>query len=152
MIHLHWGMDDPFILLHQKRPNSTMTTPNWDIDYVLTYGINAINITTMVPNFPVYLDHLGITLDIDLSTYFSSSYSELSHQDFRVLTSGNQQSTKKYLNYVTEQINNHKLVERIKKPTQIATSPLAMFPATDALQLDKIEQLMPYSLAKLIHK
>ncbi len=46
------GMDDPFVQLAQSRPNSTMTTPNRDIDYVLTFGINVRAISTMQPDFP----------------------------------------------------------------------------------------------------
>jgi hypothetical protein len=47
-------------------PNSTTITPNRDIDFVLTYGINVSNLSTMAPNIPVHLDHLGIVLDLDL--------------------------------------------------------------------------------------
>jgi hypothetical protein len=63
-------MDDPFIQLTQKRPNSTTLAPNRDIDYVLTFGINVINISTMAPNFPTQSDHLSIVLDLDLGSPF----------------------------------------------------------------------------------
>jgi hypothetical protein len=63
-------MDDPFIQLLSKCPNSTTLIPNRDIDYVLTYGINAKAMTTLAPNIPLTLDHLGILLDLDLEEFF----------------------------------------------------------------------------------
>jgi hypothetical protein len=54
------GMDDPFIQLFGSRPNSTTQTPNRNIDFILTYGINIVNISTLVPNFPAHSDHLGM--------------------------------------------------------------------------------------------
>jgi hypothetical protein len=48
-------MYDPFIKL-MERPNSTTITPNRDIDYVLTHGIDAVNLSTMAPNFCTYQD------------------------------------------------------------------------------------------------
>jgi hypothetical protein len=88
-------MDDRFVQLAQKHPNSTTLIPNRDIDWILTYGIHATSISTMVPNFPTHLDHLGINVDLDLRSYFSSSHSQLSPQKSRLVTSGNQKSTTK---------------------------------------------------------
>lgn len=37
------GLQDPFIQLVNARPNSTTTTPNRDIDHVLTFGVQCAN-------------------------------------------------------------------------------------------------------------
>jgi hypothetical protein len=123
----------------QKRPNSTTITPNRDIDYVLTYGINSINISTMAPTFPTQSDHLVIILDLDLGSHFSSAYSDLYPQQPRMLTFGSQKSSKTYINYVTEQVANHNLVQRMDHLIQKATSPLSPFSAEDAIKLNKID-------------
>jgi hypothetical protein len=72
-LRIQRGLDDPFRTLLGKR---TMI-PNWDIDYVLTYGIQVTSISTMSPNFPAHSDHLGIIFDIDIASYFPSTYSDL---------------------------------------------------------------------------
>jgi len=105
------GMVDPFIQLLSKRPNSTTLTPNRDIDYVLTYGINASAITTLSPNIPLISD-LGIILDIDLGTYFSSNYSNIATPSPRILTSGNTRSATSYIKYFLTQVENHNIIER----------------------------------------
>jgi hypothetical protein len=67
---LQRGIDDLFVQLMARWPNSTTITPNRDIDFVLTYGINVSNLSTMAPNIPVHFDHLGIVLDLYLGVYF----------------------------------------------------------------------------------
>jgi len=76
-LHLERGLDDPFVQARQTRPNSTTLTPNRDIDYVLTYGIKVLNISTLGPNYPCTSDHLGIIFDVDIASYFASSYSDI---------------------------------------------------------------------------
>jgi len=82
-------MDDPFISLMQARPNSTTVIPMRDIDYILIYGIKAEIISTLEPNSPAHSDHLGIIIDFDLSSHFSSSFSAINNISPRLLTSGN---------------------------------------------------------------
>jgi len=78
-VRLQRGMDDPFIKLLNARPNSTTVTPNRDIDHILTFGIDIINVLTLRQNTPCVSDHLCILFDIDVQTFFSSSYSDISH-------------------------------------------------------------------------
>jgi len=84
-LRLQRGMDDPFIQLMQSRPNSTTIHPNRDTDYVFTYGIHIANITTLSPNLPATSDHLGIVFDVDVASYFSSSYSTICSPNPRIL-------------------------------------------------------------------
>jgi hypothetical protein len=88
-LRLQRGTDNPFIQLLGRRPNSTTTTPNRDIDFLLTYGISVKNISTLLPNTPAHSDHLGIVYDLDLGSFFSSVYSEVCTIPPRALTSGN---------------------------------------------------------------
>ncbi len=78
---LQRGMDDPFVQLAghhpNSHPNSTTQTPNRDIYFILTYGINVINISTMGPNIPSHSDHLGMVFDLDIQSFFSSTYSDI---------------------------------------------------------------------------
>jgi hypothetical protein len=113
-LRLQRGMDDPFIQLMQARPNSTTIHPNWDIDYILTHGINIVNITTLPPNIPATSDHLGIVFDIDIASYFSSSYSNICSPNPRMLSSGNQQSVDTYTKFILEQVKKYKLEERLQ--------------------------------------
>jgi len=46
-LRIQRGMEDPFIKLLNSRPNSTTIIPNRDIDYVLTYGVDIMNISTL---------------------------------------------------------------------------------------------------------
>jgi hypothetical protein len=128
-LRLQRGLDDPFIQLVGRRPNSTTYNPNRDIDYVLTYGINATSISTLAPNSPTHSDHLGIVFDLDLGTYFSSIYSQISTPNHRILTSGNLQSNQNYITYFTQQIKTHKIVERTEVLyTKATASPPAFSP------------------------
>jgi endonuclease/exonuclease/phosphatase family metal-dependent hydrolase len=56
-----------------------MQTPHRDIDYVSKFGIHVMNISTLGINYPVISDHLGIILDLDLASYFSSDYSDIAN-------------------------------------------------------------------------
>jgi len=85
-LRLQRGMDDPFIKLFNSRPNSTTIIPNRDIDYILTYGVDISNISTLHQNLPCCSDHLGILKDIDLEKFFSSSYSDINSISPRSLT------------------------------------------------------------------
>ncbi len=51
-LKLQRGMDDPFVQLVNQCPNSTTLTPNRDIDYKLTFGIN---IPVSLPFAPTFL-------------------------------------------------------------------------------------------------
>jgi hypothetical protein len=59
------------------------------MDWVLTYGISALSISTLALNIPAISDHLGILLDFDLESYFSSSFLALATFPTQNLTSGN---------------------------------------------------------------
>jgi hypothetical protein len=69
-LRLQCGLDDLFIQLVSSRPNSTTLTPNHDIDYILTHGIQISNISTLEPNTPAHSDHLGIVFDINMADFF----------------------------------------------------------------------------------
>jgi len=70
MVEDQRGMDDPFVTLVDARPNSMTVTPHCDIDFILTYGVFAANITTLPPNTPSHSDHLEILIDINLHSFF----------------------------------------------------------------------------------
>jgi hypothetical protein len=140
-------MEDPFVKLVNFRPNSTTVIPNRDIDFILTYGINVTNISTLSPNSPATLDHLGIILDIDLASHFSSTYSDLGSLPYRMLTSGNWRSVEMYTNYVSDQVKTHKLVDQIKTLMDKASNPNVTFSEEDVTALNLIdEQLTTFML------
>ncbi len=91
--------------MYGSRPNFTTQTPNGDIDYVLTYGIKFSGISTLQIKQPAVSDYLGIVFNIDMESFFSSSYSDISHMIQRSLTSGNQWSVKAYIDYMMEQFD-----------------------------------------------
>lgn len=62
----------PFLRLTGAHPHSTTLTPLRDIDFILTHGIQVTHVTTLHPNTPACSDHLGMVLDIDVVTFFSS--------------------------------------------------------------------------------
>jgi len=132
------GMVDPFIQLLSKRPNSTTLTPNRDIDYVLTYGMNASAITTLSPNIPLISD-LGIILDIDLGSYFSSNYSNIATPSPRILTSGNTRSTTSYIKYFSKQVENHNIIERTHQLLTKAPMDPPTFDGNDAILLNRLD-------------
>jgi hypothetical protein len=104
-------MDDPFITLTSHHPNSMTQTPNRDIDFILTYGIEITNISALPLNTPAISVHLGIIFDINLEAHFSSKYSDITNNIPRLLTCGNKNSVESYLSYVHEQIEIHKIWE-----------------------------------------
>jgi hypothetical protein len=147
-LRLQRGMDDPFIQLLQSRPNSTTIHPNRDIDYILTRGINIVNITTLSSNMPATSDHLGIVFDIDVASYFSSLYSNICSPNPRMLTSGNRRSVDTYTKFVLEQVKKHKLEERLQSLADKASVPSSVFTADDVLALNIIDdQLTSFLLA-----
>ncbi len=83
------GMSDPFTQLVGRHPNSTTHTPNSDIDYIYTYGIQPCAISTLQINFPATSNHLAIAFDLDLETFCSTSFSDMGTLPPRLLTSGN---------------------------------------------------------------
>ncbi len=107
--------------------------PNRDIDYVLTYGIRVVNISTIWLNYPVTSDHLGIIFDLDIESYFKSSYLDIAPNPPRSLTSVNGKSN------VTKQIHLHKLVDRIDILLQKATNASLSFMESDARDLNDID-------------
>jgi len=117
-------MDDPFVALTGHRPNSTTQTPRRDIDYVLTFGIAAESISTILINNPATSDHLGIILDINLAAHFSSAFSEIHSMPSHSLTSGNKSSVDAYLSYVHKQIDIHNISDRVDKLFTITQGPL----------------------------
>jgi hypothetical protein len=139
-LHLQRGLEDPFITLAGCRPNSMTTTANRDIDFILTYGIQVQNITTLYPNCPSHSDHLGIVFDIDLASYFSARYSDIAPTPSRQLSSGNFWSVNKYLEYVKDQIVNHKLAEKVDELVSLATDKNYVFTSHDASLLKEIDQ------------
>lgn len=112
-LHLQRGMDDPFITLTGHWPNSTTQTPGRDIDYILPFDISISNITTIPINCPAISDHLGIIMDINLASHFSSVFSEPHLQPSWSLTSGNEKSVDSYLAYAHKQIDTHNIINRL---------------------------------------
>jgi len=106
---LQRGLTDPFIKLVNSRPNSTTLIPNRDIDFVLTYGIDIVNISTLHPDNPCQSDHLGKVFDIDLNKFFSSSYSDIMSASPSLLTFGNLKAVTSYIKYITDQVTIHKI-------------------------------------------
>lgn len=119
-LRLEHGLSDPFIQLMGRRPNSTTTQPNRDIDYVFTYGIEACHITTLGLNNPAHSDHLGIGIDIDIASYFNGTYSSISSFPTRKLTSGNPRAVEKHLAYAKDQLKIHNISQRIQELDDIS--------------------------------
>jgi len=138
-LRLQGGMDDLFINILNARPNSTTVIPNRDIDYVLTYGIDIVNISTLQQNNPCFSDHLGIVFDIDLEKFFSSSYADISSISPRALTSGNVKSVTSYLKYISEQISTHKLEEKVSILVEKAQLDPMGFAEEDSNDLNQID-------------
>jgi hypothetical protein len=119
-LRIERGLDDPFLMLIGSLPNSTTTTPQRDIDYVLTHGIQAKSISTLQINNPAQSDHLGIVIDFDLETLFSSRFSTIQETVPRLLNAGNKSSVDAYIKYVCAQCADHKLLERATELQQLA--------------------------------
>jgi hypothetical protein len=147
-LRIQRGMDDPFVQLMNSRPNSTTIFPNRDIDYVLTYGINVPNISTMGPNTLAHSDHQAIVLDLDLASFFSSKYSDLGSLSVWLLTSGNKKSYETYTSSVMEQIKTHKLDEHVQLLLNKAIDNPNSFSMDDVKQLNIIDpQLTDFMLS-----
>jgi hypothetical protein len=108
-LKMEHGLDDPFIELCGQRPPTTTLHPGRDIDYILTWGINATGITTLEVNTPAQSDHYGICIDIDISRLFQGKYGELSLTPARQLTTKNVRAKNSYIQYIKEQWATHKL-------------------------------------------
>jgi len=102
------GMEDPFITLTGHCLNSTTQTPNWDIDFILSYGIQNTNTSTLPVNTLAISDHPGILFDINLEAHLSSKNSDITNSIPRLLTSGNKSSADPYLSYIDEQLDTQK--------------------------------------------
>jgi hypothetical protein len=101
--------------------------------------MNIRAISTLHPEFLCHSDHLGIVFDIDLQTFFDSKYSDVSTLSPRLLTSGNLKSVFSYIKYVSAQIKQRKLVEKVQVLFDKTTSPSSAFTVTDAKTLNKID-------------
>jgi hypothetical protein len=115
------GLEAPFISLTGYRPNSTTVHPQRDTDYILTFGISAINVSTLNMNLPAHSDHLGILPDLDLAVFFSSKFSSTHQLLPRILNAGNKTTVDSYVKYSTEQITKHKILERLQVSFDLAT-------------------------------
>jgi hypothetical protein len=141
-LRLQRGMDDPFISLMQARPNSTTFTPMRDIDYILTYGIKAEIISTLEPNSPAHSDHLGIVINFDLSSHFSSTFSDINNTSPRLLTSGNNSTVSKYIEYVTDQVIHHKLDTKIDQLLSKIHNNPTILSIEDHAELNMIDSML----------
>jgi hypothetical protein len=108
-----YGMTDPFIELLNNRPNTTTLTPGRDIDYILTYGLNIQNISTLGINMPARSDHQGIGIDICTEELFTGRYSTLHQQPRRLLTLNNVRAKITYVKYITDAVVQHNLLNRL---------------------------------------
>jgi len=113
-LRIQRGMDDPIRILLGQHPNSTTIHPNRDIDFILTFGNDVDNISTLIPDYPAHSDHLGIALDVNLKRFFSSTFSDASYCPPQSLSSGNGKSVTKYINYVSVQFLIHKIPARLQ--------------------------------------
>jgi hypothetical protein len=142
------GMDDPFIQLVGHWPNSTTQTPNREIDFVLTFGINIINISTLEPNIPSYSDHLGLLFDLDIKSFFSSQYSDICKVSPRPLTSGNEASVNQYIKYVTDQFLQHNIPNWVQGIMEYAVANKGPLPCVEASLLNSLDnQITEITLA-----
>ena len=120
-------------------PNSTTATPYRDIDFILTYGIDASDISTLDLDTPAHSAYLGKLIDFDLSAHFSSKYSDVSQVSPRLLSSGNITLVSSYIDYVTTQTNNHKLDDKVYELLQRTIQDPKTFSVDDADLLNSID-------------
>jgi len=139
-LRIQHGMDDPFVKTLGQCPNSTTQLPNRDIDYILTFGIDIKNISTLAPNIPSHSDHLGFIFDVDVHSYFSSSFSNLYDPAPRSLTANNEKSVSSYIKYVSDQVKHHKLDYRLSSLLQKAIQSPGTFLNDDHFELNQIDQ------------
>lgn len=111
-LRVKYGLVDPFLELMGCRPNTTTSTPGRDIDYILTHGVDIRHITTLGMHMPAISDHQGIGIDIDISTFFSGTYSTLANTPNRLLTVNNIKVKQAYLKYIPKETETHKLWEK----------------------------------------
>jgi hypothetical protein len=94
------GMDDPFIKLHGSRPPTTTIHKDCGIDTIFTWNVCPIAISTLPVNTPASSNHLGLLLDIDISTLFNSKVCAATPQMRQSLTSQNVKAREKYINFL----------------------------------------------------
>jgi hypothetical protein len=136
---LQRGLTDPFKKLVNSRPNSTTIIPNRDIDFVLSYGIDIVNKSTLHLDNPCQSDHLGIAFDLDLNKFFSSSYSDIMSVSPRLLTSGNLKAVTSYIKYITDQVKIHRIEDKVNTlGDKVAHNP-SDFNQEDAAELNHLD-------------
>ncbi len=84
-------------------------------------------------------DHFGIIIDLDLTSFFSSSFSDLTTQTPRSLTSGNKKSVDNYLKLVAERFTDHNFFQRVEELYDIVTSNPSTFLAQNIKSLNMID-------------
>lgn len=104
-------MQDPFIEYFDHRPNTTTHTPNRDIDYILTYGLPPVKVTTLEYDLPTKSDHIGICLNIPVEVLFCGKYSGLEQWPTRQLTLQNIKAKQRDIKYIQKEFNAQKLME-----------------------------------------
>jgi hypothetical protein len=114
-------------------------TPNRDIDFGLTYGVNLSAISTLGINNPASSDHLGICFDIDMEAFFHGSCSDVFTNKPRGLSSGHSPSVFAYIQYVEKQITRPRLWKRTMELYDIASIPPKDFTADHIHQLNAID-------------
>jgi hypothetical protein len=134
------GLLDPFVELHGHRPNSTTINPNRDIDYVFTWNISPVHISTLPIHTPASSDHLGILIDFDLATFFETSFSDIASPPTRFLTSGNKKSVDSYTAFLLDQFSNHKIQQRTFDLLDKALKDPTQFSPEDQRRLNSLDQ------------
>ncbi len=104
-------MQDPFVELCSIRPPTTTIHPNRGIDYVLTYNIMPVSISTLLTNSPSKSDHLGICIDIDIASAFGGPYSSLGFYPIRKLSTKNAWAKEACFSHIISQHNSHNLLD-----------------------------------------
>jgi len=84
-------------------------------------------------------DHFGIIIDLDLTSFFSSSFSDLTTRTPRSLTSGNKKSVDNYLKLVAERFTDHKFFQRVEELYDIVTSNPSTFSAQNIKSFNTID-------------
>jgi hypothetical protein len=130
---------DSFIQLVNSRPNSTTLIPNRDIDFILSYSIDIVNISTLHQNTPCYSDNLGIVCDIDLGKFFSSTYSDITSISPRLLTSRNLKAVNSYTKFVSDQVNIHKIEDKVNILADKVAQKPNDFSHENAAELDHLD-------------
>lgn len=103
-------LDNPLKTLHGKLSNST-ATPHRNIDYILSHGVHSQNITPLPIDLPTKSDHRGIFLDIDAKDSLIQNKWSILHA--RPQINLDQHAKKYYIKYILQQLEDHKIWERI---------------------------------------